>query len=100
MEKFEFIPAEQRVLILPEENEKKIGNIFVPESAQQEKPRFGIITEAGTGNKDIPMKYLKGQRVVFSQYSGVEVELNLDGTNKKYLIMNQMDVMGVIRKIS
>lgn len=85
--------AEQRVVILPEDQPNKMGSIYIPDSVEREKPRFGTIVSAGFGNIDTPMKYKVGDRVMFSQYSGVEVELNLDGTEKKYLVMNQIDIM-------
>jgi len=96
MKKVSIVPAEQRVVILPEKADDKIGRIFIPATSEKEAPRIGKVISTGTGSIDIPMKYFIGQQVMFSKYSGLEVELNLDGEDKSYLVMNQMDIMMVI----
>jgi co-chaperonin GroES (HSP10) len=96
MNKIYFQPAEQRVLVLPDDPDQKIGNIYIPTNIQQDKPRFGYVISIGSGSIEIPMRYYMGQRVMFSHFSGVEVELNIDDKDRKYLVMNQLDIMGVI----
>lgn len=99
METVDFKPAKQRVLILPDavtERQTPSG-IIIPETAENKKPGTGVVVRTGKGEKDIPMEYRVGQRVMYSQYSGLDIELNLyrDG-NYIYKVMNQMDIMGTI----
>ena len=99
MKKVTIAPAEQKVVILPEKADDRIGRIFIPATSEKEAPRIGTVVSTGTCNIDNPMKYFVGQQVMFSKYSGLEVELNLDGEPKTYLVMNQMDIMMVIYTI-
>ena len=89
-------PLFDRVVIDPvaEENENKFG-IVLPETSQ-ERPQIGYVVEVGDGenfdNSKTEMKVKIGDKVVFNRYAGVE--LKLDG--KKFVIMRQIDVIGVI----
>lgn len=85
-------PAPQRVLVLVEEASEKVGSIFIPNPEQQEKPKFAEVIAVGTGSEDNPMLYKPGQRIIMGQFAGTEIELN----DTKYLVVNQMDIMGVI----
>lgn len=97
-----FKPAEQRVLILPDEIQDEIrkSGIIIPGEVKKDKPRIATIMATGKGDADNPMKYTIGQRVLISDYSGVEVELTLVGTSevKTYKVVNQIDIMGVIEE--
>lgn len=72
-------PLEDRVLIQPEEAETKTAaGIYLPDSAQ-EKPMWGKVVAVGPGKlnddgKRTPLSISKGDTVVYSQYSGTEVE--------------------------
>ena len=101
MKKINAIPAKQRVIFLPDTNPEKVGNIYIPTSAERETPRIGTLVRVGKGEKDVPMEYLVGQRVVVSKDSGIDIELNLLGTDgpKTYLVMNQMDIMMIIEEV-
>jgi chaperonin GroES len=97
--KYNFEPAEQRVLVLPHKQDEKIGRIIIPDSAKTDKPNIGSIVRVGTGSKDYPMKYQVGQDVVFSTYSGTPLELDMGEGLKTYLIMNQLDIWGKLREV-
>lgn len=102
MKKIRFIPDIQRVLVQQDEqgNEKTRGGIIIPSAVKDDKPAFGTILEVGTGEKDIPMRYKVGDRVMFSSYAGIEVTLDYSNPDKKVLkVMNQMDIMGKIIEI-
>lgn len=92
-------PAKQRVVILPDNQPDKVGSLYIPPSAQKDSPRMGTIVSTGIGTADIPMEYHVGERVMFSQYSGVEIELNLGIGVKTYLVMNQLDIMMTIEEV-
>lgn len=89
-------PLYDRVVIEPinNENENKFG-IVLPETSQ-ERPQIGYVVEIGDGenfdNNKTEMKVKIGDKVVFNRYAGVELKLD----DKKYLIMRQIDVIGVI----
>jgi len=99
MAKFNVEPAEQRVLILPDIEPDKIGHIWVPDTTKKETPKMGTVIKTGRGSIDHPMEYLMGQKVVFSTYSGSEIELDLGDGLKIYLIMNQMDIWMKVTEI-
>lgn len=67
------------------------GGIIIPDSAL-EKPQRGVVVATGKGKHDEPMEIKVGDTVLFGKYSGTEV--NVD--DKKYLIMNQSDILVVL----
>ncbi len=77
--------------------EKSTGGIFLPDSAQ-EKPQEAKVLAVGSGKvlpngKVAPPEVREGDKVLFGKYSGSEIKL--DG--KEYLIINQDDVLAVIK---
>ena len=94
-------PAEQRVIVLPDEQKetKLASGIIIPGTVDQEKPGGGLIIATGRGSKDSPMEFLVGQHVIYSQYSGLDVKLNLIGHGEHtFKVMNQLDIMAVIEE--
>ncbi|MDE5774064.1 MAG: co-chaperone GroES, partial [Muribaculaceae bacterium] len=84
-------PLSDRVLIEPAAAEEvTMGGIIIPDSAK-EKPLRGKVLAVGQGTKDEEMILKEGDEVLYSKYSGTEIEL--DGV--KYLIMRQSDVLAV-----
>ena len=73
------------------------GGIILPDNAQ-DKPKLGKVlavgpgawNEAGTARK--PVSVSVGASVLFTSYSGNEVEL--DG--KTYLMMDEANILGVV----
>jgi co-chaperonin GroES (HSP10) len=96
MKKYIMKPAEQRVLVLPEEEGDRIGLIFIPSTVQKDVPKLGTVIAVGEGNIDIPMKYYPGQLVMFSQYAGSDLKVDLGDGEKTYSIMNQIDIWGTL----
>ncbi len=81
-----------KVIVEPVEAETKTASgIIIPDSAK-EKPQKGIIIATGQGKNDEPMEVKVGDTVLFGKYSGTEV--NID--DKKYLVMNQSDILVVL----
>ena len=62
----------------------------------KEKPGQAIVVAVGPGGvvdgKDITMQVKKGQHVLFSRYSGTEVELE----GKKYTVVKQSDILAIV----
>jgi chaperonin GroES len=78
-----------KVLIEPQEAEKKTaGGIIIPDSAK-EKPLSGKVVLVGSAKKDEVMEVKVGDVVFFGKYSGTE--LSIEG--KDYLLVSQTDVL-------
>ena len=90
-------PLHDRVMVKRLEGEEKTkGGIIIPDSAK-EKPQEGLIVAAGPGRvneegKVTPLDVKKGDKILFSKYSGNEI--NLDG--EEHLIMREDDVLAVL----
>ena len=90
-------PLGDRVLVKPiEDTEVEKGGIIIPDTAK-EKPQEGKVIAVGKGKvledgKVQPLDVKKGNRVLFSKYSGTEV--NIEG--EEHLIIREDDVLGVI----
>ncbi|MDD7438400.1 MAG: co-chaperone GroES [Bacteroidales bacterium] len=85
-------PLADRVLVVPAEAEQKTASgIIIPDTAK-EKPLQGIVEATGKGTKEEEMLLKEGDRVLYGKYAGTELEL--DG--KKYIMMRQSDILGVI----
>ena len=104
MSKVNFYPAEQRVLVLMEEKEntKLKSGLFLPAENSTNKVLRGRVITSGKGSKDRPMVYFPGQTVIFSEYAGLDLTLDLGGTERVafYKVMDQLDIIGVIKKIT
>ncbi len=89
-------PLQDRILVKRiEEEEVSSGGIIIPDSAK-EKPQEGKVIAVGKGKigEDGKVQRLdvkKGDRVLFSKYSGTEI--NIEG--EEHLIIREDDVLGV-----
>lgn len=92
-------PLHDRILVKRlEEQEKTAGGLYIPDTAK-EKPIEATVIAVGSGRiledgKVRPLEVKKGDRVLFSKYSGSEVKL--DG--EEHLIMREEDILAVIEK--
>ena len=90
-------PLSDRVLLERLDGEEKTkGGIIIPDSAK-ERPAEGKVIEVGPGKKNddgklIPLQVKKGDRVLFSKYSGTEVKL--DGDER--LIVREDEILAII----
>jgi chaperonin GroES len=90
-------PLQDRILVKRiDEEEKTKGGIIIPDTAK-EKPMEGKVIAVGKGKVDDdgkahPLDVKKGDRVLFSKYSGTEV--NIEG--EEHLIIREDDVLGVV----
>ncbi len=81
-----------KVIVEPVEAETKTASgIIIPDSAK-EKPQKGVIIATGKGKNDEPMEIKAGDTVLFGKYSGTEIHID----DKKYLVMNQSDILVVL----
>ncbi|CCZ81790.1 10 kDa chaperonin [Odoribacter laneus] len=81
-----------KVIVEPVEAETKTASgIIIPDSAK-EKPQKGVVIATGKGKNDEPMEIKAGDTVLFGKYSGTEIHID----DKKYLVMNQSDILVVL----
>jgi len=91
-------PLHDKILVKRDEAQSKTDSgIFLPETSK-DKPKTGTIEAVGDGalntdtGKRIPLSVKKGDKVIFSSYSGTEVKLN----DQELLIMTEDDILAVI----
>ena len=90
-------PLHNRLIVRRlDEDEKTAGGIIIPDTAK-EKPQQGDVIATGPGKRDdsgniIKMDVQKGDRVLFSKYSGTEVTLDAE----EHLIITEDDVLAVL----
>jgi chaperonin GroES len=90
-------PLHDRILVKRiEEDEKTKGGIIIPDTAK-EKPQEGRVIAVGNGKigedgKVQPLDVKKGDKVLFSKYSGSEVNIE----EEEHLIIREDDVLGII----
>lgn len=90
-----FKPIHDRVLVRRDESQTKIGGIFLPETAQAKRLQ-GTVLAVGDGpiinnERFAPLDVKEGDRVIFGQFSGTEVEIG----DEKLLILREEDIFGV-----
>jgi len=90
-------PLHDRILVkrIAEEETTK-GGIIIPDTAK-EKPQEGLVVAAGPGRVDDagkvqPLDVKKGDKILFSKYSGNEITLE----GEEHLIMREDDVLAVL----
>ena len=90
------VPLGDRVVLkqLVAEETTKSG-IVLPGQAQ-EKPQQAEVIAVGPGGvvdgKEITMQVKAGDKVIYSKYSGTEVEIE----DEKYVIVKQNDILAVV----
>jgi chaperonin GroES len=89
-------PLEDRIAVLPsEEDETTVSGIVIPDTAK-EKPQEGEVMAVGPGRFEdghrVPIDLKVGEKVIYSKYGGTEVKV--DG--EEYLILSARDVLAVI----
>ena len=96
--KFAVRPLHDKILVKRDEAETKTSSgIFLPETSK-DKPKTGTIQAVGDGalntetGQRIPLTVKKGDKVIFSSYSGTEVNIN----DQELLIMSEDDILAVI----
>ena len=89
-------PLQDRIIVRRiDEEETTKGGIIIPDTAK-EKPQEGKVIAVGKGKinddgKIQPLDVKKGDRVLFSKYSGTEI--NIEG--EEHLIIREDDVLGI-----
>ena len=91
-------PLYDRVVIEPQEAvEKTESGIYIPETAQKDRPQMGTVVAVGSGKvldsgELRPVTVKVGDTVLFSKYGPTEV--TIDG--KDYLVTKEEDILAII----
>ena len=76
--------------------ETTISGIVLP-GQTKEKPQQAEVVEVGPGGnvdgKEVVMQVAVGDKVIYSKYSGTEVELD----DEEYIVVRQNDILAVIK---
>ena len=89
-------PLGDRVVLQHQKAEEKTkSGIILPDSAK-EQPQEAIVVAVGPGKevdgKKIEMQVKVGDKVIYSEYAGTEVELD----DEKYIIVGQDDIIAIV----
>ncbi len=95
--KIKIQPLGDRIIVKAvEPKEIKKSGIIIPETAK-EKPQEGLVVATGKGKTEdgklVPMEIKTGDTVLYGKYSGTEIKIN----DEEYLIMNEADVLGIVK---
>jgi len=92
-------PLGDRVVVKPTPSEEKTkSGIVLPDTAK-EKPQEGEVIAVGNGRlldngQRVPIDVKVGDKILFSKYAGNEIKMD----DEEYLILREMDILGVIEK--
>ena len=93
------VPVDLRILVKPDEPKRKIGNIYVPDSAVDKAKYAGtraVLVAAGSNAfgdwGEQAEKPKPGDHILFAQYTGAR-EKGADGED--YIVMNDKDVLAI-----
>jgi chaperonin GroES len=91
------VPLGDRVVLKQEVAEETTKSGIVLTGQTKEKPQQAEVVAVGPGGvvdgKEVAMMVSVGDKVIYSKYSGTEVEL--DGV--EYLVVKQSDILAVIK---
>lgn len=95
-------PIGDRVLIKREDKpeKKSISGIIIPDTAQKEKSKRGLVVAAGPGrlNEDgklIPTAVKAGAKVYFNAGWDNEVDIGEDG--EEFFLVKESDILAIIK---
>ena len=90
------VPLSDRVVLKQLEAEETTKSGIILTSSAQEKPQEAEVIAVGPGGvvdgKEVSMQVKVGDKVIYSKYSGTEVEVE----DEKYVVVKQNDILAVI----
>ena len=90
------VPLGDRVVLKQFEAEETTASGIILASKSQEKPQQAEVVAVGPGGmvdgKEVTMHVKVGDKVIYSKYSGTEVEVE----DEKFVIVKQNDILAVI----
>lgn len=92
------VPLFDKVVLKPLVAEETTKSGIVLPGQAKEKPQQAEVIAVGPGGlvdgKEVTMQVKTGDKVIFSKYSGTEIETGED--DEKYVIVKQNDILAVI----
>ena len=91
-------PLSEHILIEPiSQKEKTKSGIFLPDTAEKERPEQGKVIAVGPGRrlesgKRVPLEVKKGDTVLFTKYGPSEIKVG----DKEYLIAKEEDILAIL----
>lgn len=91
-------PVNDYILIEPEEqNEKTASGIYIPDTADKNKPQKAKVVAVGPGKADkdgtrIPLSVKAGDTVLYTKYGPTEVKIGTD----EYIFIQESDVIAIL----
>ena len=91
-------PLADRVVVqAAEETEQTRGGLYIPDTAQKEKPQQGTVIAVGPGRLSdegtrIAPDVSTGDTVLYGKYSGTEVSVD----DEDFLILRESDILAII----
>jgi len=91
-------PLADHILIEPASGQEKTkSGIFLPDTAEKERPEQGKVIAVGPGKKLssgklVPLEVKKGDVVLFTKYGPNEIKVD----NKEYLIAKEEDILAIL----
>lgn len=91
-------PLGNNVVLKPwSAEETTASGIFLPDTADKEKPEKGEVLAVGPGKtgengKIVPMSVKVGDKVMFKKYSPDEIKID----NEEYLLVSESDILAVL----
>jgi chaperonin GroES len=91
-------PLNDHIVVKAVTEEKTVGGIILPETADKEKPEKGEVIAVGpgklleNGNRSTPSVKI-GDIVVFKKYSPDEVKVGKD----EYLVIREDDILAIVK---
>ena len=90
------VPLGNKIVLKQLEAEETTKSGIVLPGQAKEKPQQAEVIAVGPGGvvdgKEITMQVKAGDQVIYSKYSGTEVELD----DEKYVIVKQSDILAVV----
>ena len=90
------VPLGDRVVLKQVEAEETTKSGLILTTSAQEKPQEAEVIAVGPGGmvdgKEVTMQVKAGDKVIYSKYSGTEVEVD----DEKYVVVKQNDILAVI----
>ena len=95
-------PIGDRVLVKREEKEatKSAGGIIIPDTAQKEKSKIGMVVAVGPGRTSdegrlIPTSIKPGSKVIFN--AGWDNEVDMGEKDEEYFLVKESDILAMIK---
>lgn len=90
-------PLRDRVVVKPKDADgKSKGGVYLPDTAQKDRPTEGQVVAIGTGRLSekgdkLPFEVKVGDKVIYGEYSGSEVKIE----GQKYVILKEDDILAI-----